>query len=72
MSRTFRRYIDGPGRDGKQDWRTRVARDNRATGLRTQKRDRRVAKAAMKSGEENTLSGGKRRRYSDRYGDYEL
>ena len=72
MSRTIRRYIDGPGRDGKQDWRTRVARDNRATGLRTQKRDRRVAKAAMKSGQENSLSSGKRRRYSDRYGDYEL
>ena len=72
MNRTIRRYIDGPGRDGKQDWRTRIARDNRATGLRTQKRDRRVAKAAMKSGQENSLSSGKRRRYSDRYGDYEL
>ena len=43
MSRTIRRYIDGPACDGKQDWRTRVARDNRATGLRTQKRDRRAA-----------------------------
>ena len=72
MSRTIRRYIDGPGRDGKQDWRTRITRDNRATGLRTQKRDRRVAKAAMKCGEGDSLSSGKRRRYSDRYGDYEL
>ena len=72
MSRTIRCYMDGPGRDGKQDWRTRVARDNRATGLRTQKRDRRVAKAAMKSGQEDSLSSGKRRRYNDRYGDYEL
>lgn len=72
MSRTIRRYIDGPGRDGKQDWRTRIARDSRATGLRTQKRDRRVAKAAMKCGEGDGLSSGKRRRYSDRYGEYEL
>ena len=72
MSRTVRRYIDGPGHDGKQDWRTRIARDNRATGLRTQKRDRRVAKVALKSGQEDSLHSGKRRRYSERYGDYEL
>ena len=72
MSRTIRRYIEGLGRDGKQDWRTRVARDDRVTGLRTQKRDRRVAKAAIKAGQEDSLLSGKRRRYSDRYGEYEL
>ena len=44
MSRTIRRYINGVGRDGKQDLRTLVARDDRATGLRDHKRDRRVAK----------------------------
>ena len=71
MSRTIRRYIEGPGRDGKQDWRTIIARDNRATGLRTQKRDRHVAKAALKAGQEERLLVGKRRRYSDRYGEYE-
>ena len=72
MSNTIRRYLGGPGRDGKQDWRTRIARDNRATGLRTHQRDRRVARAAMKSGSGNNLPNGKRRRYSDRYGVYEL
>ena len=44
MSKTIRRYIGGPGSDGKQDWQTMIARDNRATGLRTQKRDRREAR----------------------------
>ena len=34
MSKTIRHYIGGPGRDGKQDWLTRIARDDRATGLR--------------------------------------
>ena len=72
MSRTNRRYIGGRGRDGKQDWPTRIARDNRATGLRTHKRDRRVAKSSLKSGIGNRLPGGKRRRYSDRYGSYML
>ena len=72
MSNTIRRYLGGPGRDGKQDWRTRIARDNRATGLRTHQRDRRVARATMKSGNGNSLPNGKCRRYSDRYGVYEL
>ncbi len=67
----MRRYIGGTGYDGKQDWRTRVARDDRATGLRDQKRDRRLARASLKSGEDR-LPNGKRRRYSERYGSYEL
>ncbi len=72
MSRTIRRYISGPGRDGKQDLRTLVARDDRATGLRDHKRDRRVARALLKSGNGDSLPAGKRRRYSERYGSYEL
>ena len=72
MSRTIRRYIGGTGRDGKQDWPTIVARDDRATGLRDHKRDRRVARVSLKSGDGEALPGGKRRRYSERYGDYEL
>ena len=51
MSRTMRRYLGGPGREGKQDWRTRVARGDRATGLRNHNRDRRLARASLKSGE---------------------
>ena len=49
VSRTIRRYIGGTGRDGKQDWPTIVARDDRATGLRVHKRDRRVARVSLKS-----------------------
>ncbi len=72
MSKTIRHYIGGRGRDGKQDWRTRIARDNRATGFRTQKSDRRLARASLKSSEGDSLASGKRGRYSDRYGAYEL
>ena len=72
MSKTIRRYIGGLGRDGKQDWWTRIARDDRATGLRTHERDRKVAKVRLKSGDGDALPSGKRRRYSDRYGSYEL
>ena len=72
MSKTTRYYIGGLGRDGKQDWRTRIARDDRATGLRTHNRDRRVAKVSLKFGDGDDLPSGKRRRYSDRYGSYEL
>ena len=72
MSRTTRHYLAGPGRDGRPDWSTLIARDNRATGLRDHKRDRRTAKATLKSGDNDALPNGKRRRYSDRYGDYEL
>ena len=72
MSKTIRYYISGPGRDGKQDWQTKVARDDRATALRDHKRDRRVTKALLKSGNGGSLPAGKHRRYSERYGSYEL
>ena len=72
MSRTKRHYINGPGREGKLDFLTRVARDDRATGLRDHKRDRRAARVSLKSGDGDALPTGKRRRYSERYGSYEL
>ena len=72
MSKTIRQYIGGLGRDGKKDWSTHIARDDRATGLRDHKRDRRLARASLKSGDGAGLPNGKRRRYSDRYGSYQL
>ena len=72
MSKTIRHYIGGPGHDGKQDWRTRIARDDRGTFLRTDKANRIAAKASLKSGGGDSPPGGKRRRYSDRYGSYML
>ena len=71
MSNTVRSYLSRKGRDGKKDWRTMIARDNRVTGLRNHKTDRRAAKASLKTGEDTALSG-KHRRYSNRYGNYEF
>ena len=70
MSRTRRSYRKGRGRDGKQDWKTIIARDNHVTGLRDQKRDRHIARVALRT-EEDTVLSGKHRRYSNRYGAYE-
>ena len=72
MSRTNRHYLGGKPRDGRQDFETVVARDNRATGVRDHQRERRIARATLKSGDDETLLNGKRRRYSDRYGEYML
>ena len=72
MSRTIRRYISGTVRDGRQDWPTLIAHDDRATGFREHKRGRRVARVSLKSGPGDTLFSGKRRRYGERYGSYEL
>ena len=71
MSRTIRQYRSGKGRDGKHDFKTIIDRDNRATGLRTHRQDRHRAKVSLKFGEDTALSG-KHRRYSTRYGQYEL
>ena len=71
MSKTVRSYLGRKGPDGKKDWRTMIARDNRATGLRDHRRDRHITKASLKDGEDNALSG-KHRRYSGRYGTYRL
>ena len=71
MSRTRRSYRKGRGRDGKQDWKTIIARDNHVTGLRDQKRDRHIARVTLRTEEEDTVLSGKHRRYSNRYGAYE-
>ena len=72
MSRTTRCYLNGLGRDGRLDWRTRIVRDNRAIGLIARRRDRRAAEAALKSGDGGTFPNSKRHRYRVRYGEYEL
>ena len=71
MSRTTRSFLRGRGRDGKHDWPTLIARDNRATGLRDHKRDRQQAKVSLRSGEDTAVAG-KHRRYTTRYGTYLL
>ena len=68
MSRTIGRYIRGQGWDGKRDWPTCVARDDRSTGLRDHKYDRQTAKVSLKSDDGDALLSGRRQRY----GSYEL
>lgn len=70
MARTKRRYIKTAGPDGKMDFFTVIRRDNRATGLRDHRRDRREARIILRTSAEDTLTAGKKRRYSMRYGDY--
>ena len=69
MSRTIRRYRGRTGKDGKPDWRTLIARDNRVTGLRNHRQHRQATRISLKTGEDTALSG-KHRRYSLRYGRY--
>ena len=57
MSKTIRHYIGGPGHDGKQSWRTRIARDDRGTVLRTDKTNRIAAKGSLKSGGGDSPAG---------------
>ena len=59
MNNTIRHYIGGTGRDGKQDWLPRIARDDQATGIRDHKRDRRVAKVFLKPGDGDDMPSGK-------------
>lgn len=76
MSRTFRKNCFGESmRDGKSDFLTIVRRDDRATGLRDRDHrwDRRKTRSHLKSEPENdVIIAGTRRRYTARYGDYEL
>ena len=69
MSRTSRKHLNGNGRDGKHDFMTLIARDDRVTGLRDHRRDRRTARESLRRGEDKILSG-KHRRYSNRHGAY--
>ena len=58
MSRTTLRYLNGPRRDDGTHCQTRVVRDDRVTGLREHRRDRRAAKTALTSGGGDDLPNG--------------
>ena len=88
MSRTYRReltqdtdnwrYIierlpnESLVRDGRNSIYTAVRRDNRCTGLREHRQYRARARVELKRGNDEAVAAGKKRRYGDRYGIYEL
>ena len=88
MSRTYRRELtrdtENPRyvlrrlrdesliRDGRNSILTAVRRDNRNTGLREHKQYRARTRIELKGGNDDAVASGKKRRYGDRYGDYEL
>ena len=88
MSRTYRkeltrdtdnrRYIierlrnESLVRDGRNSIYTAVRRDNRCTGLREHKQFRARARIELKLGNDEAVASGKKRRYGDCYGTYEL
>ena len=59
-------------RDGRNSISTAVRRDNRNTGLREHKQYRARTRIELKGGNDDAVAAGKKRRYGDRYGDYEL
>ena len=69
---TKRNYIEGSGRDGKPDFRTVIRRDGRVTSLRDEdhRRARRMTRESLAKGEDEVLSGTKRR-YGQVRGKYE-
>lgn len=81
MSRTFRTKPTGRARnigrhvervrEGHRDTTAEVVRDNRVTGLREHREYRRRTRAMLKHGEYGSVLAGKKRRYGDRYGEYE-
>lgn len=88
MSRTYRRELtrdtdsqryvvrssrnESLVRDGRNSIFTAVRRDNRCTGLREHGQFRARARIELKLGNDETVASGKKRRYGDRYGIYEL
>ena len=79
MSRTFRKQPDELAgsfmrrmRDGQQTLRKLVKRDNRVTGLRDHKLHRGRTRLQLRTEEAENVTAGKKRRYGDRYGNYEL
>ena len=81
MSRTFRKqpadrahtalpYIQTV-RDGYRDMSVEIDRDDRVTGLREHRQYRRRTRATLKHGDYGSVLVGKKRRYGDRYGEYE-
>ena len=59
-------------RDGRKSIFTVVRRDNRCTGFREHRRYRARTRFELKRGDDDEVVSGKKRRYGDRYGDYEL
>ena len=88
MSRTYRRELtqdtdnqryvvrrsrnESLVRDGRNSIFTAVRRDNRCTGLREHRQFRARARIELKLGNDEAVASGKKRRYGDRYGIYEL
>lgn len=88
MSRTYRkeltrdtynpRYVlrrlrnESLVRDGRNSIFTAVRRDNRSAGLREHKQYRARTRAELKGGNNGAVLSGKKRRYGDRHGSYEL
>lgn len=82
MSRTFRKQPTRRGletrpyleqvRDGYRDIGVELARDDRVTGLREHRDYRRRTRRSLRLGEYSAVLVGKKRRYGDRYGGYEL
>ena len=82
MSRTFRKQPTWRGsatrqyvervRDGYRDLGVELARDDRVTGLREHRDYRRRTRRSLRLGEYSAVLAGKKRRYGDRYGEYEL
>ena len=82
MSRTFRKqptwiqrsetgpYLDTV-RDGYRDMGVELSRDDRVTGLREHREYRRRTRQSLKRGDVGSVTAGKKRRYGDRYGNYE-
>ena len=56
--------------DGKRNITVELIRDNRATGLRSHREDRREARIVLRTEDEHVLPTGKMRRYSLKYGNY--
>ena len=56
--------------DGKRNITAELIRDNRATGLRSHREDRRAARVVLRTEDEDVLPTGKMRKYSLKYGNY--
>ena len=79
MSRTFRTQPEKQANsfmaitlDGEQKLTKLIKRDNRVTGLRDHKLHRARTRQQLRTEEAENVTAGKKRRYGDHYGTYEL
>lgn len=56
--------------DGKRCFTVEIMRDNRCTGLRSHRTDRRQARIMLRTDPDDNVPAGKMRRYSLQYGSY--